>query len=172
MPDLINYVATSGGHAYFGMAEDPAAEIAEMQAASPHQIDLEAGWVLAPPTRMLLLDSLRRALRGKHRRGQWFRVSSKWATSTLAFHAETLGGTPWKVRKRPRPSEAAENQRVRAVVTPHDRYPSIAAAAQAHGITRQSAWERATRRALGWRFEDDIRPQPELARRGRPPKSE
>jgi hypothetical protein len=170
MPDLINYVATSGGHICFGMAEDPAAEIAEMQAGTPQPVELVAGWIMPPKGRLPLLARLQRALRGKPRSGQWFDVPVDWATKTLRAAAKELGGRRWEVRKRPHPSERVLPGHARAVVTPHGRYPSAKAAAEALGVSRQAVWERASRRSPGWRFEDDDRPRPVRASPGRPRK--
>lgn len=171
MPDLINYVATSGEHVYFGMAEDPATEIARMRVANPHPIDLIAGWEVAPRARAKLLETLRRELRHKPRRGEWVEVPADWAVELLRIIATSLGGKRWHVRKRPRPIIDQPSVRNRSVLTPAGRFPSTQAAAEAHGISRQAAWERANRRSPGWRFEDDDSPPPVRARPGRPQKT-
>ena len=170
MSDLVNYVATSGGHAYFGMAEDPAAEIARMQAGTPHPIFLLAGWVLTPKRRADLLDALTRALRTTPRRGEWFVMDETIAKVTLRRCAMELGGRRWEPRRRPRPDETMPRGRARAVMTPNGLYPSAQEAGDAYGISRQAAWERADRRSPGWRFEGDDRPAPVRASPGQPPK--
>jgi hypothetical protein len=170
MADLITFVAVSGGFALFGMAEDPAARVAQLQAGSPLPIELAGGWIVPPQDRVTVMDRVTRQLSDRPRHGDWIKVPREKAVALLDFEARWHDGQPWQIRKRPRPTEAPDNAHHRAVVTPRGRFPSAAGAAEAHGISRQAAWERATRRAGGWRFEDDDSPPPPPARRGRPPK--
>ena len=173
MPDLINYVAVCGEYAVFGIAEDPAAPLAAMQVGNPYPIELIAGWVLSPADRAVVLDKVRASLR-RHRihvrQGDWFKVPQQEAVDALAQHALAYQGKAWRVRKRPLPSDAQDNAHFRPVMTPRGRFPSAGAAAHAFGYSRQAAWERAARRAGGWRFLDDTSPESPPARRGRPPK--
>jgi hypothetical protein len=168
MPDYINYVAVSGDYVRFGMAEDPAADVATMRDASPVPIDIAAGWLVPPGERAWLQDKLDRVFRRAPHRNGWVRVPVDQAVHALASHAEHLGGTRWKVRKRPLP--LAPSERARPVLTPRGRYQSAQAAADAYGMSRQAVWERATRRSPGWRFEDDDSPEPVRGRPGRPRK--
>lgn len=170
MPDYINYVAVSGDYVRFGMAEDPATDVATMRAASPVPIDIAAGWVVPPTERAWLQDKLYRVFRRAPYRNGWVRVPVEQAIGALAMHAEHLGGTRWKVRKRPLPAPVMVSDRARAVLTPRGRFPSAQAAGEAHGMSRQAAWERAQRRSPGWRFEDDDTPDPVRGRPGRPRK--
>jgi hypothetical protein len=168
MADFINYVASSGGHAYFGMAEDPLTEIAKMQAGSPLPIELVAGWVLSPKVRADLLDQLQHSLRKRKRRGDWIQIDQEMARQTLRRHARRLGGAPWNPPEHPVQAKVTVSEKARAVITPNGPYPSVSAAAEAYGITRQSAWDRANRKSPGWRFADDDRPPPKRASPGRP----
>ena len=169
MSDLVNFVASNGGHVYFGMAEDPAAEIARMQAGTPQRIELHAGWILPPKARADLLDALKHELRKTRRRGEWYEATPDVAKAILRRNAIPLGGKRWEVRKTPLPEEPKKTPGVaRAVLTPGGRYKTAKAAGVAYGISRQAAWERASKRAAGWSFEDDDGSGPPSQAMGRP----
>jgi hypothetical protein len=171
MADYIHYVAVSGDYAFFGLSEDPVADVATMQRGSPVPIDLVAAWVVPPAERAGLKDRLDRKFRRAPHRGYWVKVPEDEAVGTLQMFAAYLGGKRKKLRMRRSPEEAPQPMRARAVVTPRGRYPTAKAAAEAHGISRQAAWERANRQSPGWRFEDEDRPPPVRARPGRPSKA-
>lgn len=167
MPDPINFVATSDGHAYFGIAADPAAIVAEMRPHCPLPIELAAGWSLAPSERGAVLAAVTKELRNTRVSSGWFKVSPERALAVLKKHAEYAGGQVWRVRKRP-VTEQAAHPASRPIITPYGQFPSAAAAATAIGITRAAVSDRAKRRSPGWRYADDDRPQPPPGQPGRP----
>ena len=166
MTDIITYVASSGDYAFFGAAEDPVAQVAAMQDGSPYPIKILAGWIVPPRERGEVMASVKNALQKEPRRGEWFKIPGSRARKLLALHAGRAS-TPWEVRKR---TNGKDHPQARAVVAPHGRFPSAGAAGAAIGISRQAAWELASRRSRGWRFEDDTSEPPPPAKMGRPRK--
>jgi hypothetical protein len=171
MSDHINFYAAADGFVYFAIAEDPAARVAEMRPHCPIPIELLGGWILPPPKRAEVHRAVTSRLHAQQVSGEWFKVTREHAAETLELFAKEAGGKAWRLRKRPvtvpKPPATA-----REIVTPFGRFESAAAAARALGITRAAAAERAVRRSPGWRYADDYTPQPEPARRGRPPEYE
>jgi hypothetical protein len=171
MADYINYIAVNGEYVTFGLSEDPAADVVEMQAGSPSAINLVAGWVVPPPERLWLKERIERAFRRAKHRGVWVQAPEARAVELMGRLAAQVGGVPWKLRKRPLPSIKPPSKRAKAVLTPNGRFASAKAAGEAYGLSRQAAWERANRQTEGWQFEDQERPFVRPAR-GRPRKLE
>jgi hypothetical protein len=154
MTQPVNFVAASHGHVRFGIAEDPAAQVADWQRGNPHPIELLAGWIVPPHERARMLANAQRAVRKTRvQRTPWFGVDPDEAVRILGHLAGLLGGQPWKLRRHPR--KAHDHASARPVSTPHGVFPSANAAARALGITRQAVSGNALRRAFGWRYLDD-----------------
>lgn len=167
--EAINYIATSKGSVLFGLAPDPAAEIVQLQAGNPNPIRLLNGWVVPAAeradVRKQLMDAFHEYRIGK---SNWFRIAANRAANRLARLAREAGGTPWKVRVRPKRVIAPDDSRKRPVITPYGRYESASEAAKSLGITRQAISHNARRQSDGWYYEDDTSPPPPRPARGRP----
>jgi hypothetical protein len=170
MSQIINFLATCDRFAFFGIAPDPAARVAEMQDACPLPIEVASGWIIDPRARLAVLDRVQREFRLSRAKGDWFEVERERAVAALAEQAQLAEGKGWRVRKHPLPPKPDTGQKMRAIITPHGQFSSVVGAAQALGMTRQAAWDRARRQTPGWRFADEtVRPRvPRVTNVGRP----
>jgi hypothetical protein len=156
MNEPLLFVAQSGEHALTGVSENPANYVAALAKELPNPIELTASAWVPAAHRIRALADLRRILRHAHHQGGWFKVDPGVAANALAMAAHKHGGE----RYDPEPDRLADglikvSKRDRAVITPHGRFPSSAAASVALGITRQAVWKNAHKLAPGWRFADE-----------------
>ena len=171
MSDPINFIATCEGFVYLGIADDPAAVVAEMRPHCPLPITVASGWRVPPQRRGEVMQRTQAALKAHKVNGQWYKVSLAKAEDVLERQARAADARVWSVRKRP-VTEVAAPAGSRPVITPYGEFPSASEAARQLGITKAAVSERAIKRTPGWRYADDDRPQPPPPRRGRPPLKE
>jgi hypothetical protein len=173
MTDSVNFVAACDKFVFFAIAEDPAGMLMQMQPHCPLPFELLSGWIVSPQLRgevhVLITRHLHHLKVKVSNAGDWFRLDRDQAEDLLAQAAEHAGGKKWLMRKRPITDMLRTSMLARPVVTPYGRFHSANAAAKALGITRAAVSLRALKRSPGWRYMDDIRPQPELPPLGRPP---
>lgn len=156
MAEPLLFVAASGEFILTGVSADPLNYVTTLAAELPEPIELVASWWVPAANRSKALLAMRKSLRHTHHRANWFKVSPAIAASALAIAASKHGGAPYEPETvRLADGLPSPNRQNRAVITPHGRFASSAAASVALGITRQAVWKNAHRKAPGWSFADE-----------------
>jgi Meiotically up-regulated gene 113 len=161
------YVVYCEGFAKIGVTgANLKGRISELQNGCPFPIECIAGWTIPSKDAHIVEYNANVILNDSHHFGDWFRCSREAARAAAEAAAKFVGGTSWRIqdakarqmRATPAvnmasitiaPDTAKKSARSKSVSTERGEYPSVAAAARAHGISRQAGHYRVQQKIWG-----------------------